>query len=503
LVKIELYKLFTKISNKRILGVVVYTGLDTKIMKNSEISLYVDSLIAEIIIADGIITKTASGSKINEMASKISSFFTPQFDNASDFGDKAVNFLGFIAPGAIFFTFRKLNMPWIGALLGLAASMFRVPVKEVLSIIFISIYYAIGGGIKLTSGQVDSIVVQSVNSGMASSAPEIESEDSEDFDLSSFNSLNMTLRQAKLIKLAMLQEQDNLYKFALGRPSLSPSKKPFFTKFAFGSILRSVLSWFFKIALASAGFMVAGDVVNSLIGRHSDSLSDKFVTDDKIKRQQKLNKLKQQENKTNTQIGKSENGISKIMKGREKIAGNIVKQKKAEGKQIGANSKKEKGNMFKSIGAAAPKIVGAMSSIPIAGPAIGLALVGTMAALAESFLGGGGGDATEANDLLSPAQNKGGYGDRVLLSPEGTFSFNNRDTILAGTDLTPVNDFKSGPAGSVSGDTKNAIEKQKELIAEVKKTNQLLNQILRKEGTVSIDGNKVGNAVGMSTSRLR
>jgi len=55
----------------------------------------------------------------------------------------------------------------------------------------------------------------------------------------------------------------------------------------------------------------------------------------------------------------------------------------------------------------------------------------------------------------------------------------------------------------MSGDTKNAIEKQKELIAEVKKTNQLLNQILRKEGTVSIDGNKVGNAVGMSTSRLR
>jgi hypothetical protein len=254
-------------------------------MKNSEISLYVDSLIAEIIIADGIITKTASGSKINEMASKISSFFTPQFDNASDFGDKAVNFLGFIAPGAIFLTFRKLNMPWIGALLGLAASMFRVPVKEVLASIYNSISNAISGGKKLTSGQVDSIVGQSVNSGMASSAPEIESEDSENFDLSSFNSLNMTLRQAKLIKLAMLQEQDNLYKFALGRPSLSPSKKPFFTKFAFGSILRSVLSWFFKIALASAGFMVAGDVVNSLIGRHSDSLSDKFVTDDKIKRQ--------------------------------------------------------------------------------------------------------------------------------------------------------------------------------------------------------------------------
>lgn len=225
----------------------------------------------------------------------------------------------------------------------------------------------------------------------------------------------------------------------------------------------------------------------------------KKALDDKIKKQKNLNKLKQQENKTNGQINKSEKALSRTMKGREKIASTIVKTKKAEGKQISVNSKKEKGNMFKSIASASPKIVGSLSAIPVAGPALGAAAVLAMVAAAQGYLGGG----ETADDLLSPASNKGGYGDRVLLSPEGTFSFNNRDTILAGTDLTPVNDFSSAPAGTVSGDVKSAIEKQKELIAEVKRTNQLLGQILGKEGKVTMDGNKVGTSVGMSTSRLR
>jgi len=237
--------------------------------------------------------------------------------------------------------------------------------------------------------------------------------------------------------------------------------------------------------------------VNGSLMKQEDKL--KKALDDKIKKQKNLNKLKQQENKTNGQINKSENALSRTMKGREKIASTIVKTKKAEGKQISANSKKEKGNMFKSIASASPKIVGSLSAIPVAGPALGAAAVLAMVAAAQGYLGGG----ETADDLLSPASNKGGYGDRVLLSPEGTFSFNNRDTILAGTDLTPVNDFSSAPAGTVSGDVKSAIEKQKELIAEVKRTNQLLGQILGKEGKVTMDGNKVGTSVGMSTSRLR
>ena len=45
-------------------------------------------------------------------------------------------------------------------------------------------------------------------------------------------------------------------------------------------------------------------------------------------------------------------------------------------------------------------------------------------------------DAVQADDLLSPGQNSDGYGDRMILGPEGAFALNNRDTVVAGTNLT-------------------------------------------------------------------
>lgn len=43
--------------------------------------------------------------------------------------------------------------------------------------------------------------------------------------------------------------------------------------------------------------------------------------------------------------------------------------------------------------------------------------------------------AKTGNDVFSPATGGGGYGSRVLFGPEGAISFNNKDTIVAGTDL--------------------------------------------------------------------
>ena len=54
--------------------------------------------------------------------------------------------------------------------------------------------------------------------------------------------------------------------------------------------------------------------------------------------------------------------------------------------------------------------------------------------------------------VISPSQGKGGYGNRVMYGPEGAISFNNKDTIVAGTNLFPekVNDMTSSPAGTNS-----------------------------------------------------
>jgi hypothetical protein len=64
--------------------------------------------------------------------------------------------------------------------------------------------------------------------------------------------------------------------------------------------------------------------------------------------------------------------------------------------------------------------------VPLVG--IGLAAAAAVATFAGLY--------SLMNDgVISPSQGKSGYGDRVLFGPEGAISFNNKDTIVAGTNL--------------------------------------------------------------------
>jgi hypothetical protein len=106
------------------------------------------------------------------------------------------------------------------------------------------------------------------------------------------------------------------------------------------------------------------------------------------------------------------------------------------------------------------------------------AIVGTLAS-AKSAL---------ADDMIQP-----GYGKRILLSPEGSIAFNDKDTIVAGTNLKQGNDVISGPVGSIGNNDA--------LVAGI---NELIN--ITKQGRVStIDGqvfSREGNRVfNMYTSQ--
>jgi len=71
-----------------------------------------------------------------------------------------------------------------------------------------------------------------------------------------------------------------------------------------------------------------------------------------------------------------------------------------------------------------------------------------------------------------------GYGDRILSTPKGSIALNNQDTLVAGTNLGGGNN-------------------------ESKRTNQLLERILTKQGTVSIDSTKAGTAFAMGTYQVQ
>ena len=58
--------------------------------------------------------------------------------------------------------------------------------------------------------------------------------------------------------------------------------------------------------------------------------------------------------------------------------------------------------------------------------------------------------AMKADDMYSPGGDQAGYGKRTLLAPEGAIALNNKDTVIAGTNLFGrANDMVSSPEGSV------------------------------------------------------
>jgi hypothetical protein len=160
----------------------------------------------------------------------------------------------------------------------------------------------------------------------------------------------------------------------------------------------------------------------------------------------------------------------------------------AEGFQLAKNKAIEVGSFFKNLGSTALKVIQSFAQIPLGiGIPIGLAAVAAIAALAKGLF-------SQGDDILSPGQNSSGYGNRVLLGPEGAISLNNKDTVIAGTNLFRGDDVVSSPAGSVNMGGGSA---RLEMLIE------RLIATVERGGTVILDGKKVGEALVVSSYRMQ
>ncbi len=72
----------------------------------------------------------------------------------------------------------------------------------------------------------------------------------------------------------------------------------------------------------------------------------------------------------------------------------------------------------------------------------GLALTAAVAGGVMAAVGSA--KSSTADDLIS------GYGERTLITPQGTYALNNNDTVIAGTNLFRGNDVYSGPQGAIN-----------------------------------------------------
>jgi len=119
-----------------------------------------------------------------------------------------------------------------------------------------------------------------------------------------------------------------------------------------------------------------------------------------------------------------------IEKGKAAIQAVQLGYKAAMGSMDARAALLEKKGLIRSIGEAVMKIVAGFASMGPLGFVLGLAAAGTVAALGYKYMNDG---------IISSKSGGSGYGDRVLYGPEGAIAFNNKDTIVAGTDL-----FKKG-----------------------------------------------------------
>ncbi|MDA7616744.1 hypothetical protein N8579_00035 [bacterium] len=98
---------------------------------------------------------------------------------------------------------------------------------------------------------------------------------------------------------------------------------------------------------------------------------------------------------------------------------------------LGVVGKILKGLASVAIVFAAYKAYASLASIPILGVPLGIAAAAAVTAAGFGLLNG----IKTGDDVMSPGQNTSGYGNRTLMGPEGAIALNNKDTVIAGTNL--------------------------------------------------------------------
>lgn len=111
--------------------------------------------------------------------------------------------------------------------------------------------------------------------------------------------------------------------------------------------------------------------------------------------------------------------------------------------------------------------------------------VGVAVAVAAAAAGYAAIKSLTGDDIMSPGDGSSGYGKRTLFGPEGAIQLNNKDTVIAGTDLfKKSDDMVSGPKGAIT--VANSTSPKKETPSNPNsETNALLAQMLKGQKEVN------------------
>lgn len=248
--------------------------MESKMMSSSAISFCVDTLLVEAVLADPKLYKKAGF--VQDLLGKVKDYFSHQIDPANPVG----SVLDHIAPGALWVLFQSMGIGKWGFLLGLLMETFHVDVHGMLKSIFEKVKAMISSGKKVSSGEIDAATQSTVAEFNKPPSPEEESQGikalqntkppSEDHaadDKKVYSSLDL-LGDARMFQLALIDYENQFFRRT--KDGVVKTAGYFGNTKAKGTtLLGSIFGWIIKIALASAGLMVAGDVANEIMGQPS------------------------------------------------------------------------------------------------------------------------------------------------------------------------------------------------------------------------------------------
>lgn len=223
------------------------------------ISFYNDTLIIETILGSNKITKNATSGVMSELLSKVKEYV----DSKIDPKNKVESLANILGPGIFSMGLRALGLGWLPTLFaGIAMSALHINIGSIISSIWNSLKGMLSGDKKVNSQQIDSVV----NNAIQQEAP-LTDEQKAEFKTQSFDK---TMREARMLRLAMEEYQQQSLRLTNENFSMIKEAGPlsfFGRKAVTTSLLSKIIGWIFKVALASAGLMIAGDVVNKFLGR--------------------------------------------------------------------------------------------------------------------------------------------------------------------------------------------------------------------------------------------
>jgi hypothetical protein len=138
------------------------------------------------------------------------------------------------------------------------------------------------------------------------------------------------------------------------------------------------------------------------------------------------------------------------------------------------------------------EIVGSSFKMASGAGLIGIALIAGLIGAGMTYL------AMSGDDIMSPGGSGGGYGNRTLFGPEGAIQLNNKDTVIAGTNLFG-NDIKSEPGKSTQMGSKGEIKVKSEggdMSAVIAAINNLASRPINVKTSVQLDGKELATMQG-------